>query len=41
MFIGDPPGHHDRVLAFSAAVTGSLFFVPTANFLDDPPAAPD
>jgi putative iron-dependent peroxidase len=41
MFIGDPPGNHDRILDFSTAVTGSLFFVPTATFLDDPPAVPD
>jgi len=25
---------------FSTAVTGSLFFVPTADFLDDPPSLP-
>jgi putative iron-dependent peroxidase len=37
MFIGKPPGNHDRILDFSTAVTGSLFFVPTADFLDDPP----
>ena len=37
MFIGNPPGNHDRVLDFSRAVTGSLFFVPTADFLDAPP----
>ena len=37
MFIGEPPGNHDRILDFSTAVTGSLFFVPTADFLDDPP----
>ena len=30
-------GHHDRILDFSTAVTGSLFFVPSAGFLDDPP----
>lgn len=36
MFIGDPPGNHDRILDFSTAVTGSLFFVPTIDFLDDP-----
>jgi putative iron-dependent peroxidase len=36
MFIGDPPGNHDRILDFSTAVTGGLFFVPTAEFLDDP-----
>jgi porphyrinogen peroxidase len=40
MFIGDPPGNHDRILDFSTAVTGNLFFVPTGDFLDDPPAAP-
>ncbi|MER6944231.1 Dyp-type peroxidase [Nonomuraea sp. NPDC000554] len=42
MFLGDPPGNHDRILDFSTAVTGSLFFVPSAGFLDDlpdPPAA--
>jgi putative iron-dependent peroxidase len=39
MFIGNPPGTHDRVLDFSTAVTGSLFFVPDADFLDDPPPA--
>ncbi|WP_406349952.1 Dyp-type peroxidase [Streptomyces sp. NBC_00658] len=38
MFIGDPPGSHDRLLDFSTAVTGTLFHVPTADFLDDPPA---
>jgi porphyrinogen peroxidase len=36
MFIGNPPGNHDRILDFSNAVTGSLFFVPSATFLDDP-----
>ena len=36
MFIGDPPGTYDRILDFSTAVTGSLFFVPSAEFLDDP-----
>lgn len=35
MFIGSPPGNYDRLLDFSRAVTGSLFFVPTVNFLDD------
>jgi putative iron-dependent peroxidase len=39
MFIGVPPGNHDRLLDFSRAVTGNLFFVPTEDFLDDPPAA--
>lgn len=37
MFIGDPPGKSDRILDFSTAITGSLFFVPTADFLKDPP----
>lgn len=38
MFIGNPPGNHDRILDFSTAVTGSLFFAPSAGFLDDLPA---
>jgi putative iron-dependent peroxidase len=38
MFIGKPPGNTDRILDFSTAVTGNLFFAPTADFLDDPPA---
>jgi putative iron-dependent peroxidase len=38
MFIGKPPGNSDRILDFSTAVTGSLFFVPTGDFLDDPPS---
>jgi putative iron-dependent peroxidase len=37
MFVGKPPGNYDRILDFSTALTGSLFFVPTADFLDDPP----
>jgi porphyrinogen peroxidase len=40
MFIGDPPGNYDRILDFSVAVTGTLFFVPTADFLEDPPPPP-
>lgn len=36
MFIGDPPGNYDRVLDFSTAVTGGLFFAPPAHFLEDP-----
>jgi putative iron-dependent peroxidase len=40
MFIGDPPGNYDRILDFSAAVTGGLFFVPPAGFLDDLPDPP-
>ena len=34
MFAGDPPGNYDRILDFSTAVTGTLFFVPTRDFLD-------
>ena len=37
MFLGDPPGNYDRILDYSTAVTGALFFVPTADFLEDPP----
>jgi putative iron-dependent peroxidase len=43
MFVGRPPGNYDRILDFSRAVTGSLFFVPSATFLEnigeDQPAA--
>lgn len=35
MFIGDPPGNHDRLLDFSTAVTGALFFVPSFTLLDE------
>ena len=52
MFIGRPPGNYDRLLDFSRAVTGGLFFAPSATFLDNagdtepaaiaaPPVAPD
>jgi len=41
MFLGDPPGNTDRVLDFSTAVTGGMFFSPTVDFLDDPPPLPD
>lgn len=34
MFIGDPPGNYDRLLDFSTAVTGGLFFVPSLPLLD-------
>jgi putative iron-dependent peroxidase len=40
MFIGRPPGNYDRILDFSTAVTGCLFFVPPADFLDDLPDPP-
>jgi len=43
MFIGRPPGNYDRLLDFSRAITGNLFFAPSATFLEnvaaDPPAA--
>src|SRR5689334_24016551 len=44
MFVGRPPGNYDRLLDFSRAVTGTLFFVPSATFLEDvvaEPAAPE
>jgi putative iron-dependent peroxidase len=34
MFVGRPAGNYDRMLDFSRAVTGTLFFVPSATFLD-------
>ncbi len=37
MFVGKPPGSYDRILDFSTAVTGNLFFVPTGDFLDNQP----
>ena len=42
MFVGRPPGNYDRLLDVSQAITGSLFFVPSATFLDgvEPDAAP-
>jgi putative iron-dependent peroxidase len=48
MFVGKPPGNYDRLLDFSRAVTGTLFFVPSATFLENvtaempgPPNVPD
>jgi porphyrinogen peroxidase len=40
MFIGNPPGNTDRILDFSTAVTGGLFFAPSADFLDNLPDPP-
>jgi putative iron-dependent peroxidase len=40
MFIGNPPGNTDRILDFSTAVTGCLFFAPSADFLDNLPDPP-
>jgi putative iron-dependent peroxidase len=34
MFVGRPPGNYDRLLDFSRAVTGNLFFVPSQDFLE-------
>lgn len=34
MFVGVPAGNYDRILDFSTAQTGSLFFVPAMNILD-------
>jgi porphyrinogen peroxidase len=41
MFIGDPPGNTDRILDFSTALTGNMFFTPTVDFLDGPPPQAD
>ena len=51
MFVGKPAGNHDRILDFSTAVTGNLYFVPALPVLEDgvaarpaapaPPAAQD
>ena len=35
MFVGRPPGNYDRLLDYSRAVTGTLFFVPSATFLEN------
>lgn len=40
MFIGKPVGNYDRILDVSRAVTGNLFFIPTAGFLDNAPDMP-
>ena len=40
MFIGNPPGTTDRILDFSTAITGTQFFAPSADFLDDLPDPP-
>jgi porphyrinogen peroxidase len=34
MFVGLPPGNYDRLLDFSHAVTGGLFFVPSEPLLE-------
>ena len=35
MFVGRPVGNYDRLLDFSRAVTGNLFFAPSATFLEN------
>ncbi len=40
MFLGSPPATHDRILDFSTATTGALFFTPTVDFLDELPPLP-
>ncbi len=35
MFVGRPAGNYDRLLDFSRAITGNLFFVPSATFLEN------
>ncbi|WP_280462894.1 Dyp-type peroxidase [Nocardia carnea] len=40
MFLGTDEATHDRILDFSTAVTGTLFFVPPQDFFDDLPAPP-
>ncbi|MFT4200329.1 Dyp-type peroxidase [Gordonia sp. (in: high G+C Gram-positive bacteria)] len=40
MFLGDPPGNTDRLLDFTTAVTGSQYFAPPVEFLDELPPPP-
>ncbi|MET7334495.1 Dyp-type peroxidase [Nonomuraea sp. NPDC005650] len=40
MFLGTGEASHDRILDFSTAMTGGLFFVPPAPFLDELPPMP-
>ncbi|MGA7432830.1 MAG: Dyp-type peroxidase, partial [Xanthobacteraceae bacterium] len=35
MFVGRPADNYDRLLDFSVAKTGNLFFVPSATFLEN------
>jgi putative iron-dependent peroxidase len=34
MFMGRPEGNYDRILDFSRAITGNLFFAPSGTFLE-------
>ncbi|WP_187685336.1 Dyp-type peroxidase [Nocardia wallacei] len=40
MFLGSDEAAYDRILDFSTAITGTLFFTPTTEFLEDPPDPP-
>ncbi len=40
MFLGTASASHDRILDFSTPVTGSLFFTPSADFMEDLPDPP-
>jgi putative iron-dependent peroxidase len=35
MFVGKPVGNYDKLLDFSTAVTGGLYFVPSADLLEE------
>lgn len=35
MFKGEPEGNYDRILDFSTAKTGTLFFCPSIDMLKD------
>lgn len=35
MFVGEPPGQYDRILEVSTPVTGTVFFVPSLDLLED------
>ena len=40
MFVGSPEGNYDRLLDFSTAITGNLFFVPAVPLLENLGAPP-
>lgn len=35
MFLGNPVGNYDRILDFSTAITGTLFYVPSVGLLEE------
>ncbi|MDR3205003.1 MAG: Dyp-type peroxidase [Deltaproteobacteria bacterium] len=35
MFVGEPRGNYDRLLDFSRPITGTLFFIPSADLLSE------